>query len=78
MVDTMTSATLRGHLHSITGAPSDYDSLFDLVGDRRFVLIGEASHGTHDFYAERARMTRHLIDACGFNAVAVEADWPDA
>ncbi len=78
MADTSISATLEGHLHSITGAQNDYRSLFDLVGDRRFVLIGEATHGTHDFYAERARITRHLIDACGFNAVAVEADWPDA
>jgi len=78
MADTMISEGLEGHLHSITGAQSDYDSLFDLVGDRKFVLIGEASHGTHDFYSERARITRHLIDTCGFNAVAVEADWPDA
>ncbi len=78
MVQPSTSSTLEGRLHSITGAQHDYDALVDLVGDRRFVLIGEASHGTHEFYAERARITRHLIDACGFNAVAVEADWPDA
>ncbi|MGO9857362.1 MAG: erythromycin esterase family protein [Acidimicrobiales bacterium] len=78
MVETSISATLEGHLHSITGAQNDYGLLLDLVGDRRFVLIGEASHGTHDFYAERARITRQLIDARGFNAVAVEADWPDA
>ena len=77
MVDTSISA-LEEHLHPITGVRNDYDSLFDLVGDRRFVLLGEASHGTHDFYVERARITRHLIDVCGFNAVAVEADWPDA
>jgi len=63
---------------AITNAEQDYDALFELVGERRFVLIGEASHGTHDFYAERARVTRHLIEECGFNAVAVEADWPDA
>jgi len=62
----------------VIGARADYDGLIDLVGDRRFVLIGEASHGTHDFYAERARITHRLIDECGFNAVAVEADWPDA
>jgi erythromycin esterase-like protein len=62
----------------ITGAAGDYDGLLDLVGDRRFVLIGEASHGTHDFYRERARITRRLIDERGFTAVAVEADWPDA
>jgi erythromycin esterase-like protein/predicted phosphoribosyltransferase len=59
------------------GAPPD-DALFDLVGDARFVLIGEASHGTHEFYAARARMTRRLIEEKGFCAVAVEADWPDA
>ena len=62
----------------VTGAVGDYDALIDLVGDRRFVLIGEASHGTHEFYRERARITRRLIDECGFTAVAVEADWPDA
>ncbi len=78
MVDTSISATLASHSHAIKGVRNDYDSLFDLVGDRRFVLIGEASHGTHDFYVERARITRHLIDVCGFTAVAVEADWPDA
>ncbi|MFO7592154.1 MAG: erythromycin esterase family protein [Acidimicrobiia bacterium] len=62
----------------VVGERGDYDGLLDLVGDRRFVLIGEASHGTHEFYRERARITRRLIDECGFTAVAVEADWPDA
>lgn len=42
------------------------------------MLIGEATHGTHEFYRERARITRLLIDECNFTAVAVEADWPDA
>jgi erythromycin esterase-like protein len=42
------------------------------------VLLGEATHGTHEFYAERARITRRLIEEKGFTAVAVEADWPDA
>jgi len=50
----------------------------DLVGDARFVLLGEASHGTHDFYHERAQITERLIAEKGFTAVAVEADWPDA
>jgi erythromycin esterase-like protein/predicted phosphoribosyltransferase len=59
------------------GMPAD-EALFDLVGDARFVLIGEASHGTHEFYAARAEMTRRLIEQKGFRAVAVEADWPDA
>ena len=62
----------------LTGARDDYDRLLDLVGDRRLVLLGEASHGTHDFYRERARITQRLIDEKGFSAVAVEADWPDA
>ena len=56
----------------------DLDPLLDLVGDARFVLIGEASHGTHEFYKIRADLTKRLIKERGFNAVAVEADWPDA
>jgi erythromycin esterase-like protein len=52
--------------------------LLDLVGVAPFVLIGEASHGTHEFYAARAAMTRTLIEEKGFCAVAAEADWPDA
>ena len=67
-----------GVLHSVTGAPSDYDALLERIGSRRVVLIGEASHGTHEFYRERARITRRLIDEHGFTAVAVEGDWPDA
>jgi predicted phosphoribosyltransferase len=59
------------------GAPHD-DALFDLVGDAEFVLLGQASHGTHEFYAARASMTRRLIEEKGFCAVAAEADWPDA
>ena len=59
------------------GVPSD-DAILDLVGDAHFVLIGEASHGTHEFYAARARITQRLIEEKGFCAVAAEADWPDA
>jgi hypothetical protein len=59
------------------GAPAD-DVLFDLVGDAHFVLIGEASHGTGEFYTARAQMTRRLIEERGFCAVAAEGDWPDA
>jgi len=62
----------------LTGAPGDYDRLLDLIGDRRFVLLGEASHGSHEFYQERARITQRLIEEKDFTAVAVEADWPDA
>src|SRR5688572_2745573 len=57
---------------------SDYDKLMDFIGDARFVLLGEASHGTHEFYRERAQITKRLIEEKGFTAVAVEADFPDA
>jgi erythromycin esterase-like protein len=57
---------------------AEYDPLLHAIGNSRLVLIGEASHGTHDFYRERARITRRLIEEKGFSAVAVEADWPDA
>jgi erythromycin esterase-like protein len=56
----------------------DYDRLLDLVRDKRLVLIGEASHGTHEFYAQRAEITKRLLDELGFDAVAIEGDWPDA
>jgi erythromycin esterase-like protein/predicted phosphoribosyltransferase len=58
------------------GVPST-EALFDLVGDAHYVLLGEASHGTHDFYQARAAITRRLIEDKGFCAVAVEGDWPD-
>jgi erythromycin esterase-like protein len=69
---------LREAAEPLSGSPSDYDSLLDLVGDARFVLLGEASHGTHEFYRERAQISKRLIVERGFSAVAVEADWPDA
>ncbi len=55
-----------------------FGDLFDRYGDARVVLIGEASHGTSDFYRTRAAITQRLIERHGFNIVAVEADWPDA
>ena len=70
--------TIREHAHLLTGGGSDYDPLFARIGKAGFVLLGEASHGTHEFYQERARITRRLIEERGFGAVAVEADWPDA
>lgn len=65
-------------VREIAGAAGDYDALLELVGDARFVLLGEASHGTHEFYRERSRITRRLIAEKGFCAVAVEGDWPSA
>jgi erythromycin esterase-like protein len=60
------------------GAPTDFDELLDKIGDRRFVLLGESSHGTHEFYRLRAELTKRLIREKGFTAIACEADWPDA
>jgi erythromycin esterase-like protein len=73
IVDVIGKAT-----HRITRSTIDYDPLLAIIGDARFVLLGEASHGTHEFYEARAEITRRLIVEKGFNAVAVEADWPDA
>lgn len=69
---------IRAAALPLIGTARDYDPLLDLIGDARFVLLGEASHGTHEFYRERAQITQRLIQEKGFNAVAVEADWPDA
>ncbi|MDQ2950440.1 MAG: erythromycin esterase family protein [Acidobacteriota bacterium] len=69
---------LRRAARPLTGASADYDPLFEMIGDAWFVLLGEASHGTHEFYRERARITKRLIEEKAFTAVAVEADWPDA
>lgn len=60
------------------GKREDFDPLLEFIGDAQFVLLGEASHGTHEFYAIRAELTKRLIKEKGFVAVAVEADWPDA
>jgi erythromycin esterase-like protein/predicted phosphoribosyltransferase len=79
-----TAVDLRRRAHAPDAAvraasmPLDRDPLLNPVGDAHFVLIGEASHGTHEFYAERARLTQRLITEHGFCAVAAEADWPDA
>jgi protein-L-isoaspartate(D-aspartate) O-methyltransferase len=55
-----------------------FGRLFDTFGSARVVLLGEASHGTSEFYRARAAITRRLIEEHGFSMVAVEADWPDA
>ena len=77
-VDTIVDEAISESAHRLQGAGDDYEPLFRLIGNARFVLLGEATHGTHEFYAERARITRALIERFGFSAVAVEADWPDA
>lgn len=71
-------AAIREAAHPLTGGARDYDPLMELIGDSRFVLLGEATHGTREFYHERARITRRLIEEKGFGAVAIEGDWPEA
>jgi erythromycin esterase-like protein len=72
------NALLRSAARSLTNNASDLDPLIELAGGSNFVLLGEASHGTHEFYETRAALTKRLIQEQGFQAVAVEADWPDA
>ena len=55
-----------------------FGEFFSRFGDARVVLLGEASHGTSEFYRARAAISRQLIERHGFNIVAVEGDWPDA
>ena len=69
---------VREAAHPLTGDWSDFDPLMKMIDNARYVLIGEASHGTHEFYRTRALITRRLIVEQGFSAVCVEADWPDA
>lgn len=69
---------VRAAAHPFTGAPQDFAPLLARIGDARYVLLGEASHGTHEFYRIRAEITKRLIAEQGFDAIAVEADWPDA
>jgi erythromycin esterase-like protein len=57
--------------------PADVDAIVEHIGEARIVLLGEASHGTHEFYATRAAVTRRLIETRGFRAVTIEGDWPD-
>jgi erythromycin esterase-like protein len=69
---------VRREAHPLSEAESDYNALLASIGEARIVLLGEASHGTREFYRERARITKRLIAELGFRAVAIEGDWPDA
>lgn len=71
-------AGLRPHLRALPGSAADDELLVAQLARARLALLGEATHGTHEFYAERAWLTQRLIRDHGFNAVVVEADWPDA
>jgi len=68
----------RSLARRLEGGAGDYDSLMAMADGKRFVLLGEATHGTREFYRMRADITRRLITESGFDAVAIEGDWPDA
>jgi erythromycin esterase-like protein len=70
-------AVVAEHARNLSGTPNDYEPLMELIGDARLVLLGQASRGTHEFFAARARITRRLIEEKGFTAVALESDWTD-
>lgn len=69
---------IRGEAVQLGDGMRDYDALLDSIGERSLVLLGEATHGTREFYRMRAEISLRLIQEYGFDAVAVEADWPDA
>lgn len=69
---------VRGLGQRLAGSHSDYDALPEMVHGRDLVLLGEATHGTGEFYRMRAEITLRLIGECGFDTVAIEGDWPDA
>jgi erythromycin esterase-like protein len=70
--------TLRRSAIRLNGTPADATRIVERIGAARIVLLGEASHGTEDFYSLRADITRELIQSHGFRAVAIEGDWPDS
>src|SRR6266496_6202271 len=69
---------LEAAAHGLSGERADYDPLLELVGNSRYLLLVEATHGTHEFYQARADISRRLIHEKGFTVLAWEADWPDA
>lgn len=69
---------VREHLRALPGPAAADHELVARLARVRLALLGEASHGTHEFYAERAALTQRLIADHGFDAIVVEADWPDA
>ena len=85
MTDYKLAAGREALVHRIAKVAEPFDSVDDLplkpllerIGDSRLVLLGEASHGTSEFYRARHRITRALIEEKGFDFVAIEGDWPD-
>lgn len=70
--------SLESHAHRLTGSAADYDPLFDAIGKAHLVLLGEATHGTREFYVERAKLTQRLVTEKRLTSIGLEADWTDA
>lgn len=68
--------TIKEYSHALQ-SKNDLEPLFNYIGDARIVMLGEASHGTHEYYTWRSHITKKLIEEKGFNFIAVEGDWPD-
>jgi erythromycin esterase-like protein len=77
-IDNRVVETIVKSALSLGNLPTDYTPILNTIShDTRVVMIGEASHGTEDFYRHRAEITKRLIEEKGFNIIALEADWPD-
>lgn len=70
--------SIRSQAIPLNNDSSDYDVLFTSIGDAQIVMLGEATHGTREFYDIRAQISKRLINEKGFHAIAIEGDWPDA
>lgn len=73
----LAAETINADASALEEKESDYDPLLDAISERNIVLLGEGSHGTHEFYQERAKISQRLIEEKGFRAIAIEGDWPD-
>lgn len=71
------SLLIENYCQPLEGVDSDYNDLIARIGEARVVMLGQSTYGTEEFYRERARITRRLINEKGFNAIAFEQDWPD-
>lgn len=78
MADQSSIHLLSQYISPFNFLPHDYNRVIDDIGDAHIVLMGEATHGTHEFFKIRTELTQQLIEKKGFNALAIEADWPDA
>jgi erythromycin esterase-like protein len=76
--ETLDASKLAGLVHRLSGDRSDLDPVAAAARNKTYVLIGEATHGTHEFYRMRAEITKRLVLDHGFCAIAIEGDWPDA